>query len=62
MLDALSTPRSYREALSMDQAIQHLQGNAGILFDPEVVAAVVERRAEIEDIHAHYPARASGAA
>jgi two-component system, response regulator RpfG len=62
VLDALSTPRSYREALSMDQAIQHLQTNAGVLFDPEVVAAVVERRAEIEDIHAHYPARASGSA
>jgi two-component system response regulator RpfG len=51
VLDALTTPRPYRGAWSLDQALEYLQAEAGGKFDPEVVAAVLTRREQIEDIH-----------
>jgi putative nucleotidyltransferase with HDIG domain len=37
--DAMTSSRNYRRNLSMDEAIQELQLNAGTQFDPEVVDA-----------------------
>jgi two-component system response regulator RpfG len=51
VLDALTTPRSYRDAWSMDRALEYLQAEAGGKFDPEVVAAVMSRREQVEDVH-----------
>jgi len=39
-LDALTSNRSYRDALERDQAINLLRVNAGTQFDPEVVNAI----------------------
>jgi diguanylate cyclase (GGDEF)-like protein/putative nucleotidyltransferase with HDIG domain len=39
--DALLSPRPYREALSTEAAMAHIQTRAGTKFDPEVVAAFV---------------------
>jgi two-component system, response regulator RpfG len=50
VLDALTTPRTYREAWSLDRTIEYLLAESGGKFDPEVVAAVVSRRDQIEEV------------
>lgn len=40
VLDALLSPRPYRPKWSLDAALGHIRGNAGSLFDPEVVRAL----------------------
>lgn len=37
--DALTSERPYRQPISMMEAIEYLRSNAGILFDPDIVAA-----------------------
>jgi putative nucleotidyltransferase with HDIG domain len=39
VLDALTTDRPYRPAMSLDEARQMISANAGTHFDPQVVAA-----------------------
>ena len=41
VFDALTSKRSYRKKSSPDDAIQYMQEQAGILFDPEIVEALV---------------------
>lgn len=50
VLDALTTPRPWREAWTLERALEYLQAEAGGKFDPEVVAAVMSRREQIEDV------------
>ena len=45
--DAMTTTRSYRRALSREEAIAELIGGAGTQFDPEIVRAFVECRFEL---------------
>lgn len=42
VLDAMSSDRSYRPAMSWDRALSELQQGAGSYFDPQVVAAALE--------------------
>lgn len=44
--DAMTSERVYRQALSPNQAINYLRSNAGVLFDPTVVAALIKNVAE----------------
>lgn len=41
--DALTSVRKYREAFSPSEAIEYIMGNAGTLFDAEVVAAFTSK-------------------
>ena len=41
--DAMTSERSYRNALSEEDAIEELKVNAGIQFDPELVKVFVEK-------------------
>jgi len=50
VFDALTSDRSYREALSYDAAIAAIRAEAGRQFDPEVVTAFLSRRAQIETL------------
>lgn len=47
-LDALASDRQYRRALPLDQAMAHVEKEAGKAFDPRVVAALKARYIELE--------------
>jgi putative nucleotidyltransferase with HDIG domain len=42
VFDALTSTRSYREKSSADEALQYLQDQANLLFDPEIVEALTK--------------------
>ena len=44
--DALTSDRPYRRAWPREKALRHLEENAGVLFDPRVVAVFLERVAK----------------
>jgi len=41
--DAMTSERNYRSALSEKVAIEELQKNTGIQFDPELVSVFIEK-------------------
>ena len=41
--DAMTSERSYRSALPEEIAIEELQKNAGLQFDPELVRVFIEK-------------------
>jgi HD-GYP domain-containing protein (c-di-GMP phosphodiesterase class II) len=41
--DAMTSDRSYHPALPPSEAIEHIMGNSGILFDPQVVSAFMRK-------------------
>jgi putative nucleotidyltransferase with HDIG domain len=49
-LDALASDRQYRRALPLDQAMAHVEREAGKAFDPRVVAALKARYIELEQL------------
>ncbi len=49
-LDALATDRQYRRALPLDEAMKVVVGESGKAFDPKVVAVLVERHIELEQM------------
>lgn len=40
VFDALTTQRSYKEAWSLDAAVEYINANSGKIFDPKVVSAL----------------------
>lgn len=60
VLDALTSARPYREALSNDDAFALLERMAGTQLDEECVRALVDARGEVERIQARYPEDAVG--
>jgi putative nucleotidyltransferase with HDIG domain len=49
-LDALASDRQYRRALPLDEAMAHVERDAGKAFDPRVVAALKARYVELEQL------------
>lgn len=60
VFDALTSKRPYKEAWSIDDALQFLIENADSRFDRECVAALVKHRAEVERIQAQFAEDAVG--
>ena len=48
--DAMTTDRPYRPKMSFKAAIAEIEKNAGIQFDPDVCAAFLKYRDDLEDI------------
>jgi diguanylate cyclase (GGDEF)-like protein/putative nucleotidyltransferase with HDIG domain len=47
-LDALASDRQYRRALPLEDAMRHVEMEAGISFDPQVVAVLKQHYQELE--------------
>jgi putative nucleotidyltransferase with HDIG domain len=55
-LDALASDRQYRRALPLDEAMAHVEREAGKAFDPRVVAVLKARYVALEEMaRAHEP-------
>lgn len=54
-LDAMTSIRPYRTAVSMDQAFAEIEALAGVQFDPQAVRAAVRARRELDAIRASCP-------
>lgn len=50
IFDALTSPRPYKEAWSIDDAFQELRRLAGSKLDPDCVQALIKNRARLEEI------------
>jgi putative nucleotidyltransferase with HDIG domain len=51
--NAMTTTRSYRKAMSLKDAVDELESNAGSQFDPDVVAALVKLASEPSESDQH---------
>lgn len=49
VLDALLSERSYRRAIPIDEAVEHMRQGSGSLFDPLVVEALLEHLHDVVD-------------
>jgi len=56
VLDALLSPRPYKPSWTLDDALEYLHAQAGILFDPRCVEVLLRNRSKVEDICARYSA------
>lgn len=61
VFDALTSRRVYREALTFEDAFEHIVRERGREFDPLVVDALVGSRAEIAEIHRTHQETLDGA-
>lgn len=53
-LDAMTTDRPYRNKIGFKEALDNIEANAGTQFDPEVCAALLRYRDEIQRIAAKH--------
>lgn len=54
VFDALTSRRPYKEGWSIEAALEWMQAQAGRLFDPQCVAALVKRQAELPAIRQRF--------
>uniref|UniRef100_A0A8J7VVF0 Response regulator n=1 Tax=Coralloluteibacterium stylophorae TaxID=1776034 RepID=A0A8J7VVF0_9GAMM len=54
VLDALTSPRPWRDAWTLAEALAHIEAEAGRQFDPDVVRALLSRRAQVEELHGNF--------
>jgi putative nucleotidyltransferase with HDIG domain len=57
-LDALASDRQYRKALPLDDAMAKVASEAGISFDPKIVAILQRRYIELEKLATEQPMQA----
>src|SRR5579864_8080538 len=57
-LDALASDRQYRKALPLDEAMAKVASEAGVSFDPKVVAILQRRYIELEKLATEQPMQA----
>jgi len=50
VLDAMTSPRTWREAHAFADAMDHIKASSGTLFDPAVVSAAMARREQLEEV------------
>lgn len=51
VLDALTTPRPYRETWDMSRALDYVNTQSGVHFDPDIVSGLMSHQSEIIVIH-----------
>ena len=54
VLDALTSKRVYKDAFSITDALQYIRDESGRMFDPYLVDAMVEQKAEVLGIYKQY--------
>jgi two-component system, response regulator RpfG len=54
VFDALTSVRPYKEAWSIDKALEYIRNESGKHFDPELAAAMLSMRELLELIHAEH--------
>jgi two-component system response regulator RpfG len=59
VLDALLSPRPFRVRWTLDEALNYLSEQSGILFDPQCVAVLLRNRRRLEDICVQFALRAA---
>lgn len=50
VFDAMSNPRPYHKGRSIEETFDYLQSESGVLFDPECVQALFDRKEEVFEI------------
>lgn len=56
VFDALTSVRPYKEAWSIDKALEYVRDESGKHFDPELVEAMLDMRSVLEQIHKEHSA------
>jgi two-component system response regulator RpfG len=56
VLDALLSPRPYKPAWALEDALDYLAEQSGILFDPRCIDALMNCRGRLDDICQRYSA------
>lgn len=54
VFDALTSERPYKRAWSVDEALAHIQSQAGLHFDPNLIAPFIALRPQLEAIRARW--------
>ncbi|MDO9311601.1 MAG: HD domain-containing phosphohydrolase, partial [Nitrosomonas sp.] len=54
VFDALTTPRPYKEAWSIEKAVEYIKSKAGVQFDPQLVDLFIENIDKIIAIREQY--------
>lgn len=57
VLDALVSPRIYKQPWGFDEALAYIRAGSGSQFDPELVEILLAHIPEIEEIYRLYPAQ-----
>ena len=54
VFDALTTPRCYKEPFSFEKAIEIIQEDAGVAFDPELATVFLSNQDKLKEIMSKY--------
>jgi len=54
VFDVLLSKRLYKDAWDVQEVVTFMQGNAGVMFDPDCIAALVDNFPEFIHIYNQY--------